>query len=203
MPQRVKLFVVAKKQNETKKTRLHRSSCVSSTFTFYSIALLGRDPRPTLEIIRRLQTTPPPLLLRFVRLVCGEEGHTVGPEVGVEVSGLVETPATHLAAQVSVSILALRLWGGGSGRAVRRAVGTGCAAVCVALGVPHSVSDEAVPAERAGRCKADAALQALEGGGVAPMLGDVALKLGPVLCGEPAGDATENVIFFLCLTGRH
>lgn len=135
--------------------------------------------------------------------MCGEEGHAVGPEVGVEVSGLVETPAAHSAAQVPVSVLSLRLRRGGSRGAVRRAVGAGGAAVRVALGVPHSVSDEAVPAEGAGRREADAALQALEGGGVAPMLRDVALKLGPVLCGEPTGDATENVLFFLCLAGCH
>lgn len=155
------------------------------------------------EIIRQLQTTPPPLLLGLVRLVCREEGHAVGPEVGVEVRGLVESPAAHLAAQVSVSVLALCLRRTGGWRAVWRAVGAGGAAVRVALGVPHSVSDETVPAERAGRCKADPALQALEGGGVAPMLGDVALKLGPVFCSEPAGDAAKNVIFLLCLTGCH
>lgn len=120
----------------------------------------------------------------------------MGPEVGVEVRGLVETPAAHLAAQVPVSVLALSLGGGGGG-AVRGAVSAGGAAVGVALGVPHSVGDEAVPAEGACRREADAALQALEGGGVAPVLGDVALELGAVLRGEAAGDATENVVFFL------
>lgn len=145
----------------------------------------------------------PPLLLGLVRLVCREEGHAVGPEVGVEVRGLVESPAAHLAAQVSVSVLALCLRRTGSGRAIWRALGARGPAFRVALGVPHSVSDETVSAERAGRCKADSALQALEGGGVAPMLGDVALKLGPVFCSEPAGDTAENVIFLLCLTGSH
>lgn len=120
----------------------------------------------------------------------------MGPEVGVEVRGLVETPAAHLAAQVPLSVLAQRLRGGG-GRAVRGAVNSRGAAVCVALGVPHAVSDEAVPAEGAGRREADAALQALEGGGVGPMLGDVALKLCPVLGGETAGDAAENIVFLL------
>lgn len=184
-----------KKEKKRSIRRLHRSSCVSSTFIFYSIALLSRDPSVSFRRPR------PPLLLGLVRLVCREEGHAVGPEVGVEVRGLVESPAAHLAAQVSVSVLALCLRRTGGGRAIWRALGAGGAAVRVALGVPHSVSDETVSAERAGRCKADSALQALEGGGVAPMLGDVALKLGPVFCSEPAGDTAENVIFLLCLTG--
>lgn len=167
----------------------------------YSTAplLLGRDPRLLLindPSVSDDLPRPLPPLLGLVRLVCGEEGHTVGPEVGVEVRGLVETPAAHLANQIPVAVLSLRQRGGG-GRAVRRAVSAGGAAVRVALGVPHSVSDEAVPAERAGRREADAALQALEGGGVAPMLRDVALKLRPVLRGEAAGDATENVVFLL------
>lgn len=132
--------------------------------------------------------------------MCGEEGHAVGPEVGVEVCGLAETSAAHFAAQVPVSVLAQRLRGGGGG-AVRRGVDPHGAAVAVALGVPHAVGDEAVPAERAGRREAHSALQALEGGGVASMLGDVALKLRPVLCGEAAGDAAENAVFFLQLLG--
>lgn len=33
-----------KKKKRRRRQRLHRSSCVSSTFIFYSIALLGRDP---------------------------------------------------------------------------------------------------------------------------------------------------------------
>ena len=139
---------------------------------------------------------PAPLLLGLVRLVCGEEGHAVGPEVGVEVRGLVETPAAHFAAQIALPVLAQRL-GRGGGRAVRRAVSARGAAVCVALGVPDAVSDEAVPAEGAGRREADAALQALEGGGVGPVLGDVPLKLRPVLGGEAAGYATENIVFLL------
>ena len=98
---------------------------------------------------RQSQATPPPLLLGLVRLVCGEEGHTVGPEVGVEVSGLVETPTAHLADQIPLSVLALRLRGGGRG-AVGRAVSARGAAFRVAVGVPHSVSDEAVPAKRTG-----------------------------------------------------
>lgn len=140
-------------------------------------------------------------LLGLVRLVCGEEGHAVGPEVGVEVRGLVETSAAHLAAQIPVPVLAQRLGGGGR-RAVRRAVGTRGAPFCVTLGVPHAVSDEAVPAEGAGRGEADATLQALEGSRVGPMLGDVALELGPVLGGEAAGDAAENVVFLVQLAGR-
>lgn len=125
----------------------------------------------------------------------------MGPEVGVEVRGLVETPAAHLAAQIPLSVLAQRLRGGG-GRAVGRAVSAWGATVGVALGVPHAVSDEAVPAERAGRRKADAALQALEGGGVGAVLGDVALELRPVLGGEATGHATEDVVFLLELVGR-
>ena len=72
----------------------------------------------------------------------------------------------------------------------------------LALAVPHAVSDEAMPAEGAGRGEADAALQALEGGGVGPVLRDVALELRPVLRGEAAGDAAENVVFFLLAAGR-
>lgn len=124
----------------------------------------------------------------------------MGPEVGVEVRGFVKTPAAHLTAQVPVRVLALRQWRGG-GRAVGGAVGARGAAVRVALGVPYAVGDEAVPAQGTRRCEADAALQALEGGGVRSVLGDVPLKLRPVLCGKAAGNATENV-FFLQLAGR-
>lgn len=122
----------------------------------------------------------------------------MGPEVSVEVRGLVETPSAHPAAQVPVSVLAQRLRGGG-GRAVRGAVGAGVAALRLALRVPDAVSDEAVPAERAGGGEADAALQALEGGGVGSVLGDVALKFGPVLGGEAAGDAAEYVVLLFQL----
>lgn len=124
----------------------------------------------------------------------------MGPKVGVEVRGLVKTPAAHLAAQVPISVLTLRL-GGAGGRAVGGVVGARGAAVGVALGVPHAVGDEAVPAEGAGRREADAALQALEGGGVCPVLRDVALELGPVLCGEATGHAAENVVLLLQLVG--
>lgn len=140
-------------------------------------------------------------LLGLVCFVCGEEGHAVGPEVGVEVRGLVETPPAHLAAQIPFSVLAQHLRGGG-GRAVRRAVSAGGAAVRIAVGVPHAVCDEAVPAEGAGRREAHAALQALEGGGVGSVLGDVALKLRPILGGEAAGDTTEDVVFLLQVVGR-
>lgn len=167
--------------------KLHRSS------RFINIHIV----QPRSSVVTSDSSSPPrPPLLGLVCFVCGEEGHAVGPEVGVEVRGLVETPAAHLAVEIPVSVLALPLRGAGGG-AVRRAVSAGGAAVRVALGVPHSVSDEAVPAEGAGRREADAALQALEGGGVAPMLGDVALKLRPVLCGEAAGDASENVVLLL------
>lgn len=56
---------------------------------------------------------PSPLLLGLVCFVCGEEGHAVGPEVRVEVRGLVKTPPAHLAAQVAVSVLRQGLRGGG------------------------------------------------------------------------------------------
>lgn len=141
-----------------------------------------------------------PSLLGLVRLVCGEEGHAVGPEVRVEVRRLVETPAAHPAAQVPVSVFALRQRGRGEG-GVWRAGSAGAAALRVALRVPHSVSDETVSAERAGRREADAALQALEGSGVAAVLRDVVLEHDPVLRGEAAGDAAENVVFLLHLAG--
>lgn len=140
----------------------------------------------------------PPTPSGLVRLVCGEEGHAVGPEVGVEVGGLVEAPAAHLAAQVAVAVLPL-LRGGGGG-AQRGALGA--AALRLARGVPHPVGDEAVAAERAGRGEADAALQALEGGGVAAVLRDVPLELRPVLRGETAGDAAEDAVLLLQLAGR-
>lgn len=171
------------------------SSCFisGSTFIFYSSSIKTLDSSS-------VSLRGPPLLLGLVCLVCGEEGHAVGPEVGVEVRGLVETPAAHLTAQVPLSVLALRLRGAG-GRAGRRAVSARGAAIRVALGVPHAVGDEAMPAQRAGRREANAALQALEGGGVGAMLGDVALELRPILGGEPAGDAAENVVFLLQLVG--
>lgn len=159
---------------------------------------------PVVAEVSITRGSPPPLFLFLLGLVCfvrGEEGHAVGPEVGVEVRGLVETPPAHLAAQIPFSVLAQCLRGGGR-RAVGRAVSTGGAAVCIALGVPHAVRDEAVPAEGAGRREADAALQALEGGGVGSVLGDVALKLRPILGGEAAGDTTENVVFLLQVAGR-
>lgn len=100
---------------------------------------------------RRLLVLPPldapPPLLRFVRLVCGEEGHSVGPEVCVEVRGLIEAPAAHPAAEVSVLSVGLR---GGAGGAVRRTVRPLGATLPVAMGVSHSVGDEAVAAQRAG-----------------------------------------------------
>lgn len=154
--------------------------------------VLHRSPPPSGD-------SPRPPLLGLVCLVCSEEGHSVGPEVRVEVRRLVETPPAHPAAQVPVSVLALRQGGSGEG-SVRRARGAGAAALRVALRVPHSVGDEAVPAEGAGRGEADAALQALEGGGVAAVLRDVLLKLRPVLRGETAGDAAEHV-FLLQLAG--
>lgn len=72
----------------------------------------------------------------------------MGPEVGVKVSGLVKMPTAHPAAQIPLSILALCLRGGGRG-AVWRAVSPGVAPFCIALGVPHSMGDEAVPAKGA------------------------------------------------------
>lgn len=99
-------------------------------------------------ICHQSQRTRHPLL-GLVCFVCGEKGHAVGPEVGVEVRGLVKTPAANLAAQIPLSILAQCLRGGSRG-AVRRAVSSRGAAVRIALGVPHAVSDEAVPAKRAG-----------------------------------------------------
>lgn len=140
-------------------------------------------------------------LLGLVCFVCREEGHAVGPEVSVEVRGLVETPAAHLAAQVAIAVLAQRLRGGGR-REAGGVVSARGAPFGVAVGVPHAVGDEAVPAEGTGRREADAALQALEGGGVGPVLRDVALKLCPVLRGEAARDAPENVVFFLLVVGR-
>lgn len=133
--------------------------------------------------------------------MCSEEGHAVGPEVSVEVRGLVETPAAHLAAQVAIAVLAQRLRGGGR-REVGGVVSARGAAFGVAVRVPHAVRDEAVPAEGTGRGEADAALQALEGGGVGPVLRDVALKLCPVLGGKAARDAAENIVFFLLVVGR-
>lgn len=122
----------------------------------------------------------------------------MGPEVGVEVRGLVETPSTYPAAQVAVSILAKRLRGA-SGRAIGGAVGAGVAALRLALCVPNAVSDKAVPAERASRGEADATLQALERGSVGSVLGDVALKLCPVLGGEATRDAAEYVVLLFQL----
>lgn len=162
---------------------------------FNNIHILQPLPFPSV-ITLESQTTRPLLLLRLICLMCGEESHAVGPEVGVEVRGLVETPAAHLADEIPVCVLTLRL-GRGAGRGIWRAVSARVAAVRVALGVPHSVSDKTVPAERAGRREADAALQALEGGSVSSMLRDVALKLCPILCGETTGDATENVVLLL------
>lgn len=46
-----------------------------------------------------------PFLLGLVRLVGREERHAVGPEVCVQVRGLVETPAAHFTDQVSVPFL--------------------------------------------------------------------------------------------------
>lgn len=157
---------------------------------------------PLLLVADVLVSEAPPPLLGLVSLVGGEEGHAVGPEVGVEVRGLVETPAAHLAAQVPLPVLALGLRGGRR-RAVGRARRARGAAVHVALGVPNAVSDEAVPAQGAGRREADAALQALEGGGVRPVLGDVALKLRSVFGGEAAGNAAEDIVFLLHFCRRH
>lgn len=178
------------------------SNCFISGSTFIFCSLSSSIVTPPERLIGgdlSVSFDPAPLL-GLVRLVCGEEGHAVGPEVSVEVRGLVETPAAHLADQVPISVLALRLRGAG-GRAVGRGVGALGAALRVAVGVPHAVSDEAVPAEGAGGREADAALQALEGGGVGPVLGDVALELRPILGGEAAGDAAKNVVFLLRLVG--
>lgn len=138
-------------------------------------------------------------LLGLVRLVRSEEGHAVGPEVRVEVCRLVEAPPTNLAAQVAVSVLQMCQRGGSAWGGAGRAGG---AALRVALRVSHPVRDEAVPAEGAGRREADAALQALESGRVAPVLRDVALELRAVLRGEAARDAAEDTILLLRLAGR-
>lgn len=126
----------------------------------------------------------------------------MGPEVRVEVLRFVEAPPAHLAAQVSVAVLQVCQRGGGAGGGARRAGGSRGTAFRVALRVSHPVGDEAVPAEGAGRREADAALQALEGGGVAAVLRDVALELGAVLRGEAAGDAAEDAVLVLQLARR-
>lgn len=85
----------------------------------------------------------------------------MGPEVGVEVRGFVKASATHLTAQIPVSIFGRSLRGDGR-RAGQRAVRAGGAAFRVALGFPHAMGNEAVPGEGASGGEADAALQALE-----------------------------------------
>lgn len=141
---RVKLFMVAKKNC----TGSSSVSC-QDQHSYSTASLLRYDPRLLVVDVLLVTGGPTLPLLGLVCFVCGEEGHAVGPEVGVEVRGLVETPAAHLAAQIPLSVLGQCLRRGG-GRAVRRAVSARGAAVGIALGVPHAVSDEAVPAEGAG-----------------------------------------------------
>lgn len=134
-----------------KKKKTAQGAAVSSQdqHSYSTASLLRHDPRLLVVDDVSVSEDLPHLLLGLVCLVCGEEGHAVGPEVGVEVRGLVETAAAHLAAQIPLAVLTLRLRGGGR-RTVGRAMSARGAAVCVGLGVPHAVSDKAVPAERAG-----------------------------------------------------
>lgn len=96
---RLKVFLLGGgyKKNKNKKTQTGRFTVSQHSYFTVRLGCCATIVQPSVcdggdaSLVR-------PLLQGFVRFVCREEGHPVGPKVGVEVRGLVKAPAAHLAA---------------------------------------------------------------------------------------------------------